>query len=466
MEFHERLRELKTKAGPAVFRDPDDFASALADVMAEDEATDGEISLLVSAVRSEAVARLETMIDNHADPVRAVGDAADLLAQKQGTSVEGSRWAVASIGYALSKVDDTVVRRFPSPWRTTGETPTEEDYDKTRGADELAKTRSKEELAKTRKKDEDGTREVENNGDTIPALRRKWPKVLLVMGGSLVGLFIILAIVGALFNLGSGDSTELADVAERYAALGSDITDGANACKAMDASLGQAERLDCTIAGGKLVLTSFESSSSFMDAREETVNFDTGNRYSEQDSGVFFSQTLESGKDFLYWDSTEANQSARYVAGDNSKDVDEVDELGKQFARVDSKITFPTSVEDDDLKAFIEEFGVQNCERRQTTDPAELEESECTEAGLDVVAVRSESTTELEKYRQTQVEAGGASVPWTYADGPTEGQKVSWIDPDDNLARIYWDDESCVCYLVAISDTNDADALQKWWESP
>ena len=467
MEFHERLRELKTEAGVIVFRDPDDFASVLTDVLAEDEATDGEISLLVNAVRAESVARLETILDSGADPVRAVEDAGDLLAQKLGTTVQGSRWAVAAIAYALGKVDDTVVHSFPSPWGEPTQTSPEKWEDSDVREDwNYEKTRKKEHEVETRKKEEDEPQkdQVAETANRQAPTGQKPKRLALMLSVGALGLALVGG--GLAWALQSGGvSTQLPDVAKRYAALGTDITDSLNSCKSVNAPVGQTERLTCTFSEGTLALSTYETSAGLQDAREETVNVETGHRYSEQTSGVFFSQTLEKGNDFVYWDDNSAMQSATYEATDNAADIEEVESLSAQFMRVDARIAFPTSVEDDGLKELLTTFSLSNCNRQQTTDPGELEEHICEEAGFDVVAVRAASTSELEKYRQTQVETGGASQPWSIRDGPTEGQKISWIHPDDKLARIYWDDDSCVCFLVAISDSDDLETLEKWWSA-
>ena len=74
----------------------------LDDVLTEDQATTGDINLLVDAVRFDAVAPLGAMIDGGADPALAVEEAGQRLARSRGgADTQSASWAAAVLGYAV-----------------------------------------------------------------------------------------------------------------------------------------------------------------------------------------------------------------------------------------------------------------------------------------------------------------------------------------------------------------------------
>jgi hypothetical protein len=106
MALHHSLRELIVARGTGVTEDPTEFRGALDDFLAEDEASLGEVNLLVDAVRLGALARLTTLLDRDADPGAALDETAAGLARDRGTDdVRRSRWALAALGYALGRLD-------------------------------------------------------------------------------------------------------------------------------------------------------------------------------------------------------------------------------------------------------------------------------------------------------------------------------------------------------------------------
>lgn len=108
--LHESLRELIVARGVEVVSDADEFRGALDDFLHEDEATVGELNLLVDAVRLGAVQRFLAVVDQGAQPAAAARDAGTTLARDRGVDdPTRSRWAVAAIGYALGKAPADVV---------------------------------------------------------------------------------------------------------------------------------------------------------------------------------------------------------------------------------------------------------------------------------------------------------------------------------------------------------------------
>ncbi|WP_183101051.1 TolB family protein [Nocardioides pelophilus] len=113
MSLHDSLRELVAVRGAGVVDEAEEFRGALDDFLAEDEATVGEINLLVDAVRLGAVRRVLDVLDHGAAPEAAVREAGAALARDRGTDDPArSCWALAALCFALGKVDEELVRLF------------------------------------------------------------------------------------------------------------------------------------------------------------------------------------------------------------------------------------------------------------------------------------------------------------------------------------------------------------------
>jgi hypothetical protein len=110
-DLHEQLRSLVSQHGTGIADNADQFRAALDDYLTEDDATQGELNLLVDAVRLGGVERLVTMLENGAEPDAAVREAGGELARDRSSDEQRARWAVAAMGYALGRVGAVVVRQ-------------------------------------------------------------------------------------------------------------------------------------------------------------------------------------------------------------------------------------------------------------------------------------------------------------------------------------------------------------------
>ncbi len=110
-DLHEQLRSLVSQHGVGIAENAEQFRAALDDYLTEEDASQGELNLLVDAVRLGGVERLKTMLDNGADPDAAVREAGGELARDRSSDEQRSRWAVAVLGYALGRVGIDVVRQ-------------------------------------------------------------------------------------------------------------------------------------------------------------------------------------------------------------------------------------------------------------------------------------------------------------------------------------------------------------------
>ncbi len=115
MALHDSLRDLVSVRGPGVVDEAEEFRGVLDDFLAEDEASLGELNLLVDAVRLGALRRVLDVLEHGAAPEAAVREAGAALARDRGTDdPTRSCWALASLCFALGKVDDSLVRLFRS----------------------------------------------------------------------------------------------------------------------------------------------------------------------------------------------------------------------------------------------------------------------------------------------------------------------------------------------------------------
>ncbi len=113
MALHHSLRELVSVRGAGVVDEAEEFRGVLDDFLAEDEATLGELNLLVDAVRLGALRRVLDVMANDAAPQAAIREAGAALARDRGTDdPTRSCWALASLCFALGKADESLVRAF------------------------------------------------------------------------------------------------------------------------------------------------------------------------------------------------------------------------------------------------------------------------------------------------------------------------------------------------------------------
>ena len=95
MNLHEHLRDLVARQGPSVVDTAETFRAALDDFLSEDEATTGELNLLVDAVRLGAVVRLRSILDHGGTPQAAVEEAGKYSAFGILASTQPRHWAQA-----------------------------------------------------------------------------------------------------------------------------------------------------------------------------------------------------------------------------------------------------------------------------------------------------------------------------------------------------------------------------------
>ena len=108
MALYEQLRVLVDTHGPAILDHAEGFRAALDDFLSEEEATAGELNLLVDAVRLGSVRRLVELLDQGATPEAALADAGAQLARDRDTDPKRAQWALSVLGFAIRRLDATI----------------------------------------------------------------------------------------------------------------------------------------------------------------------------------------------------------------------------------------------------------------------------------------------------------------------------------------------------------------------
>ncbi len=108
MALHDQLRTLVDTHGASILDQAEGFRAALDDFLTEDEATPGEVNLLVDAVRLGSVERMVALLDQGATPDAAVAEAGAQLARDRDTDPKRAQWALTTLGYALRRMDSTI----------------------------------------------------------------------------------------------------------------------------------------------------------------------------------------------------------------------------------------------------------------------------------------------------------------------------------------------------------------------
>ena len=110
VEIHRELLDLVERAGADVFGGVESFCAACDDFIPEGAASRGEWNLLGDAIRLGEFRRFLDQLGLGAEPSAAVIVHGERLAAERGTTeAEGTRWALAALGYAVGQVDEAQV---------------------------------------------------------------------------------------------------------------------------------------------------------------------------------------------------------------------------------------------------------------------------------------------------------------------------------------------------------------------
>lgn len=508
MELHENLYALGLRLGREVFEDPDTFRGALDDFLDEDAATTGDINLLVDAVRLGAFSSMMSMIGSGAQVSAAVEEAGNRLARDRGSAdVAGAQWACAVLGFAIGKVDDPEVRRYrtqhATPQRSQQQPPTQfPGHQPPPGAAPTQRpgapvpnptATGPGPTAQPPYQPGPGVMPVRPGtipppsswpSPQPPRKRKTWPIIVAacaavaVIAGGAVAVVLTQGDDDNGGGGGGGDKSEavqelpvdLDSVQERYSGLADEVAAGVDECESTDAGEGATEVLECGFANGTLTLSTFETAEDLEAHRSANTGTDPGTRFSKTGAGVIYSVDTDSAvsdaeTSSLYWDSTEALQSGKYVA---TSDTVTAEQLVEQYNGVDGTVVYPTKPEDEGMIALAEEFvKIEECDRIQTIQPGEIEESLCSAPdGIFVFMGVFKSMKDFKDYRRDKIQAGAdQGYPlrnWNFDGNTREGAAAEYIDDSGQAVR-YWDKPECKCYMEANIDGGDLQKLEDWW---
>jgi hypothetical protein len=458
MELHESLYALAQRLGLEVFGDHDSFRGALDDFLDEESATTGDINLLVDAVRLGAFAAMTSMLDSGASVPAAIEEAGNRLARDRGgADVAGAQWACAMLAFAIGKASDPELRRY-----RTEQQPTVEEVPPPLPPTELPETSP---VPPPESVPQPGADKRKTRTTIVAAA-----VAVAVVAGGTVAVFASQGDDdkdGGRSTAPTGLPLDLASVRERYSGLAYDVTDDVDECATSDAADGTVEVLDCRFDDGTLTLTTFETSEDLEAHRAANTGTAAGSRLSRTDEGAIYSGGASNVSEVeiasLYWDSTEALQSGTYVAASDSLNVKQLEE---QYDEIDGLVAYPTKPEDAGLIDLAGEFvKLKDCERTQTLEEGELEESLCFAPDeIYIYMGVFETDQDFKAYRRARLEqAGDPDRYWSLGD-VRQGALATYVA--DGTAVRYWDRTECQCYLEASLPSGDQDALESWWARP
>lgn len=527
MELHEAIRELVAAHGTSIFSDANGFRGVLDDVLEEDQASTGDINLLVDAIRFDVLTALSAMIDGGADPGRAVEAAGQRLARDRGGDDQAaSSWAAAVLGYAIGKVPPDVIGRyrsqrppsshlpqappptgpplqsppaapFPSPATAWPPQPGQQSGPPT----VLPGYQSAPQGAPQGSPYGAPAYGVAGGYPPAPGFSQKPAKKspvvwiaaavagVVLIGGAITGLVIASGGDDKSSQGNGGTSAETSDTPtvdvgaaaldERYNALASTISAGTSDCVAGTPAAGQGEVVDCVVSAGKLTLVTFLDAASLTAARKARLDYRAGTLTADNGTTALYEFDPERGGSsspaVVYWDSTSALQSAT-ITGEGSVKIDTVT---TNYKATSPRVAEPTNPQHPVLRDFINiNMDVSKCTRQRTFFVGETEESSCTAIDGIVVTVgryttrkgmRADRLYYKGKYEEAATGGGkqGGGGTWKFGEGKAEGAYYAYRSSDGDTATLYWDYglSDCYCYGVAWSFDGNLKKLEDWWPS-
>jgi hypothetical protein len=316
-----------------------------------------------------------------------------------------------------------------------------------------------------------------------PRKRKTWPilvaiiAVLAVIAG---GAFAVIALQGDDDNGGGGGGggkpeaeqpVDLESVTDRYSALAGNVGEGLDECEGVEASDGASEALECSFANGTLALTTYESMEDLTADRDANTGTDAGTRYSQTDAGVIYginngSAVSEAEVASIYWDSNEGMQSGKFTA---SSDTVTIDQLVEALKATDPVVAWPEDPEDEGMLELAAEFvNVDDCDRIDTIQAGELEESICSAPkNITVFMGVFETQSDFKEYRRDALQQGADDGNplrnWNFDGNTREGAAAEYTNSSGDAVR-YWDKPECRCYMEAsVTGSSDLQLLEDWW---
>jgi hypothetical protein len=534
VSVHEDLRTLVTRYGERVLDVADDLRATLDDFLEEGQATPGEINLLVDAVRLGAHEQMLSMLTHGADPRAAVEGAGARLAEDRGGDQRSASWACATLGFAVGRVPEALVLAYRSQQPAPGTPPgppaatSSPDYGINPPAAEgpvppLPPAPSSQSPTSAPQQvygltgapaPTQGPGQPVHPGQTVaPGYGQAWQppggsgggggrKNLLIGLGAAIAAAVVIAIIAVIATSG-GDSPEadddptsptkptdtavdptfsVDDLATTYGALGSTIDAGAESCERSEPEEDETEVVTCTYEQLEVVFTTYTDEAALDDTRSDieeeasAQSFDLDHAKTS-DTGTFqmvSDTTLD--VTWMYWDSTEALQSA-YVS-------DTIDDLPSRAANAffdqrgeaDATRVFPEPVapfESPALWEMAEDYvgdqvdgsSVTGCQTSELYD-GDVEAISCVDDDYTLFFYLKEDMEALEAERELIATDSVSDTTWNWfkdkdADYPTSGRLIK--RRTEGKAVVYWDESgSLITGYIYAPDSKLGPATDYW----
>lgn len=492
MELHETLADLVRTHGRSILDDAAGFRGILDDVLDEDQASTGDINLLVDAVRFDALSALVGLIDGGADPGRAVEEAGSRLARDRGgDDLAAGSWATAVLGYAVGRVPEAHVLRYrslrpPTSTFSRGSSlpPAGPPVGSPAWSPPAAPPTPPAPTAPPASPGPSGPAPPSYGYPAQPAPRKSRAGLWIAAA---VALIVVVGAVITVVALAGGDDdgkkadkdnsdTPDVDVSadalnDRYGALATRVTEGSSDCAASGAGTGQSEAVECTIDGGELRLVTFDDEAAFTAARKTRLDYRAGTLTADEGATALYEFDPErggSGPPVVYWD-VQSSLQAALLTGSGGTDIDS---LVDHFKETGPRVSEPTAPSDAVLRTFIEQhLDIADCTRERTFAAKETEVSSCKSGVKDIVVsvgryATHEALVEKRKFykgQHTSASTRGGGGPWRLGEGKREGDY--WAYTDAGTATLYWDwdEPDCNCYAVAWQFDGKLKKLESWW---
>jgi len=220
-----------------------------------------------------------------------------------------------------------------------------------------------------------------------------------------------------------------------------------------------------------LALTTYESMEDLTADRDANTGTDAGTRYSQTDAGVIYginngSAVSEAEVASIYWDSNEGMQSGKFTA---SSDTVTIDQLVEALKATDPVVAWPEDPEDEGMLELAAEFvNVDDCDRIDTIQAGELEESICSAPkNITVFMGVFETQSDFKEYRRDALQQGADDGNplrnWNFDGNTREGAAAEYTNSSGDAVR-YWDKPECRCYMEAsVTGSSDLQLLEDWW---
>ncbi len=509
MALHTDLQTLVRRYGAEVLADADGLRASLDDFLDEGVASPGEINLVVDAVRLGAYERLISMLEHGAEARPALQTAGESLARERGgADVRSAVWACAVLGFAVGRVPADLVVGPPGP-DLPGSPDPEPPGDQTVRRQTGAPPEGTGGLQPTwgsgwqSGEPPDGSAPLTSKGSA-------WLPVGIVAA---VVVVVAVAVTGFVLARGNGSPTATVStsavttptvsadpetggsgattppptktpppdttvsvpvVRADYAALGSNVTRGANTCQRRSPGTGEADRVTCAFHQLEAEFVTYDSVGALARQRRQ-VRASLSEPDQRRNADGYYFLASGGGTTTLYWDST-TDQMSAYLEADETI-------LAPQAARTwfdqrgDTPVSRPRThprepFRSDDLYEFATSTRyvtdvASDCRRYKPEVSGQVELVKCSgKRGYNLYFARVRNLEKLKDRQDVWRNGAQTTTTWdwsTDSNYPRSGALFKTFADQTGKAVIYWDETELACYGLVFAPDKRLAAAYKYW---